>query len=209
VPDVLPFLLRQLAASTSTASVKTSASYRDNSLFGQLTAFPTLVRAFDRVEENQGGPGVDGEIIEAFSADLERNLLNLQHIVRQGRYCPHALLRLYAEKEDGSLRPLSIPTVRDRVLQTAAALVLTPILDPEFEDVSYAYRSGRSVAQAVQRIMALRDQGYRWVVDADIQRYFDEIPHDRLLQCLRQYVDDTQVLSLVRQWLTVEVEDNT
>ena len=209
VPEVLPVLLRHLERSTPTPSVKTRASNRDRRLFDQLTAFSTLERAFDRVEENQGGPGVDGETIEDFSANLERNLSSLQQSVRQGAYRPHALLRIYVEKDDGSPRPLSIPAVRDRVLQTAAALVLTPILDPEFEDVSYAYRTGRSVDQALQRIMALRDQGYRWVVDADIQRYFDEVPHDRLVQCLQQYVDDELVLSLVRQWLAMEVEDNT
>jgi retron-type reverse transcriptase len=86
-------------------------------------------------------------------------------------------------------------------------MVLTPVLDPEFEDVSYAYRPGRSVDQAVQRILALRERGYHWVLDADIQRYFDEIPHRRLLECLQQYVQDEHVLTLVQQCLVVEVQD--
>jgi CRISPR-associated protein Cas1 len=176
-------------------------------LFDQLTALPILVRAFDRVEENQGGPGVDGETVLDFGVFLERNLMNLQKELVMGTYRPSPLLRVYVEKTDGRQRPLSIPTVRDRVAQTAAAMVLTPLLEPEFEDVSYAYRQGRSVDQAVRHILALRARGYHWVVDADIQSYFDEIPHDRLQECLRQYVDDTRVLALVQQWLTVEVQD--
>ncbi len=176
-------------------------------LFDQLTALPILVRAFDRVEENQGGPGVDGETVLDFGVFLERNLMSLQKALVTGTYHPSPLLRVYVEKTDGRQRPLSIPTVRDRVALTAAAMVLTPLLEPEFEDVSYAYRQGRSVDQAVRQILALRARGYHWVVDADIQSYFDEIPHDKLQECLRQYVDDAHVLALMQQWLTVEVQD--
>ncbi|MDQ3775513.1 MAG: reverse transcriptase/maturase family protein [Pseudomonadota bacterium] len=95
--------------------------------------------------------------------------------------------------------------MRDRVAQTAAALVLTPVLDPEFEDVSYGYREGRSVDQAVRRIMQLRDRGFRWMVDADIERYFDEIPSDKLLERLARHVDEEALLALVRRWLAAEV----
>jgi CRISPR-associated protein Cas1 len=205
VPEVLPVLLEHLrkAEAAEIASIGSQAP----TLFEQLTALPTLVRAFDRVEENHGAPGVDRETIEEFGASLEPNLQGLQRELLTGQYRPRPLLRVYVDKEDGTQRSLSIPTVRDRVVQTAAALVLTPVLDREFEDVSYAYRPGRSVDQAVQRILALRDRGYHWVLDADIQRYFDEIPHDKLFACLRQYVQDERVLALVQQWLTVEVQD--
>jgi len=206
--DVLSFLLGCLQPSEDTTARLPVVPVQPTSLLNELTSFPMLVRAFDRVEENQGGPGVDGETLQAFSADLERQLLSLQREVREQCYHPRALLRIYIEKDDGSLRPLSIPAVRDRVLQTATALALTPILEPEFADISYAYRPGRSVNQAVQQIMALRDKGYHWVVDADIRRYFDEIPHDQLVECLREHVDDTGVLALVQQWLTMEVADN-
>ncbi|ETX03376.1 MAG: hypothetical protein ETSY2_33635 [Candidatus Entotheonella gemina] len=205
-PDVLPFILKCI--NPSDAPCQPAAAAQSPSLLHELTRFPTLVRAFDRVEENQGGPGIDGETIQEFSADLEQQLLNLQREVREQRYHPKALLRIYVEKDDGSPRPLSIPAVRDRVLQTAAALVLTPILEPAFEDVSYAYRPGRSVNQAVQHIMALREKGYQWVVDADIRRYFDEIPHGKLVACLREHVADAGVLALVQQWLTMEVVGN-
>ena len=205
LPEVLPVLLERLGKAEQ--AVSGSLKPQAHELFHQLTALPTLVRAFDRVEENQGAPGVDMETIEEFGAFLEPNLLSLQRELMSGQYRPRPLLRVYIDKEDGTQRPLSIPTVRDRVVQTAATMVLTPVLDPEFEEVSYAYRPGRSVDQAVQRILALRDRGYHWVLDADIQRYFDEIPHHKLLECLQQYVQDERVLTLVQQWLMVEVQD--
>jgi len=206
VPEVLPVLLEHLRQAEA-AEIARLQKQRP-ALFDQLTALPTLVRAFDRVEENHGAPGVDQETIEEFGASLESNLQVLQQELLTGQYRPRPLLRFYVDKEDGTQRTLAIPTVRDRVVQTAAALVLTLVLDPEFEDVSYAYRPGRSVDQAVQRILTLRDRGYHWVLDADIQRYFDEIPHDKLLECLRKYVQDERVLTLVHQWLTVEVQDH-
>ncbi|MGH8566479.1 MAG: reverse transcriptase domain-containing protein, partial [Gammaproteobacteria bacterium] len=178
-------------------------------LFDQITAMTTLLRAFDRVEENHGGPGVDGESVEDFGAQLESRLLALRKALRSESYRPIPLLQTRMAKAEGGIRILRIPCVRDRVAQTAAALVLTPVLDPEFEDVSYGYREGRSVDQAVRRIMQLRDRGFRWVVDADIERYFDEIPSDKLLERLARHVSDERVLALVRQWLGADVHDGT
>jgi len=176
-------------------------------LFDHLTTLSTLVLAFEKVEENRGGPGVDSQTVDEFGSDLEQSLRLLREELRAGTYSPLPLLRVYVEKIDGRKRPLSIPTVRDRVAQTAAALVLTPILEPEFEEVSYAYRKGRSVEQAIRRILTLRDQGYLWVVDADIQSYFDEIPHDKLMSVLSRYVDDDRIITLVRQWIKIDVQD--
>jgi len=179
-----------------------------SALFDRMTAMTTLLRAFDRVEENHGGPGVDGETVEDFGTRLESRLLALRQALRSESYRPAPLLHTRMAKAEGGTRILRIPCVRDRVAQTAAALVLTPVLDPEFEDVSYyGYRYGRSVDQAVRRIMQLRDRGFRWVVDADIQRYFDEIPQDKLLERLARHVDGEAVLALIRLWLTAEVRD--
>jgi CRISPR-associated protein Cas1 len=175
------------------------------SLFDEICAYPTLLLAFDRVEENAGGPGVDGVRIEDLAPSLPQTLLRLAHSVRDGSYRPLPLLRIHIDKGGGKTRPLSIPTVRDRIVQTAAAIVLTPILDQEFESCSYGYRKGRSVQQAVQRIIAYREQGYQWVVDADIQSYFDQIDHGQLLGELRSLVADPPVLNLITLWLESEV----
>jgi CRISPR-associated protein Cas1 len=174
----------------------------------QILSWQNLHEAFDRVEENQGCAGIDGQTIAEFASGLDGRLNRLREDILNRAYRPLPLLRVYAEKSSGTgKRPLSIPTVRDRVAQTAAALVLTPILDPQFEEVSFAYREGRSVDQAIGHILSLRDKGYRWVVDADITSYFDEVPHAPLLQVLSQYVDDVRVQDLVRLWLSAEIQD--
>jgi CRISPR-associated protein Cas1 len=177
-------------------------------LFDQATALTTLARAFDRVEDNGGSPGLDGVSGEEFAADLEARLLDLHHDLRDGRYRPQPLLRFAVKKKAGGERGLSIPAIRDRVAQTAAAIVLGPVLDAEFEDASFGYRAGRSVTRAVERIMWLRDRGYHWVVDADIRSCFDEIPHDRLLAVLERTIDDPPLVSLVQGWIQAEVAFN-
>ena len=116
-------------------------------------------------------------------------------------------LRVEIDKPDGGKRPLSIPTIRDRILQTAITLVLTPIFEEEFEDISFAYRRGRSVNQAVSLIERLRDKGYKWVVDADIHRYFDEVDHDLLMTEVKKLVTDQGILHLIQQWLKATVVD--
>jgi CRISPR-associated protein Cas1 len=177
------------------------------SLFDAMTEIDALREGFARVEENQGCAGVDGETIEVFAAALDRRIAVLQTELRSKAYRPLALLVVDVPKANGGTRRLSIPAVRDRVVQSSAAAMLTPILDPHMEDVSFAYRKGRSVDQALQRVMELRDRGYRWVLDADIHRFFDEIPHDAMLSTLGRYVDDELLLDLVRLWLYGDVRD--
>ncbi len=174
-------------------------------LFDQLVTLPTLVRAFDKVHENRGGPGSDSVTAEVFGAGLERNLEELREQLVSKTYRPQPLLRVYITNRGRKERPLSIPTVRDRVAQTAAAMVLTPILEPEFEDVSFAYRPRRSVDQALALLTSYRDDGYRWVVDADIKRYFDSIPLDPLLGVLATLVEDADLLDVIKLWLFGEV----
>ena len=166
-----------------------------------------LLAAWVKVRENHGGPGVDGVSIEDFEGGLMRSLDGLRKEVLAGTYRPRPLLRVEVPKSGGGVRPLSIPAVRDRVLQTAVALRLTPVFEAEFEDVSFAYRRGRSVDQAVARIERLRDEGYRWVVDADIRNFFDEIDQDLLVQEVETLVKDPGILGLVRLWLRAEVQD--
>lgn len=176
-------------------------------LFDRTVSLSTLVSGFDRVEENRGGPGTDGETVDAFCSDLDANLVRLRDDLLSGRYRPRPLLRVYVEKANGKKRPLSIPAVRDRVAMTSASLILTPVLEPHLEDCSYAYREGRSVDQAVRKIVDLRGQGYNFVVDADITSFFDEIDHDGLLAEVKKYADDPPLIALIEKWLKAEVRD--
>ncbi len=176
-------------------------------LMAQICSLANLLRAFDRVEQNQGAPGVDGVTIDEFSIALEPELERLGQELASGRYQPNALLRIHVPKKAGGKRALSIPTVRDRVAQTSAWLVLAPALDEHFEEGSFGYREGRSVGQAVDRILALREVGYEWVVDADIRSYFDEIPHDRLLETVRRFINEQALVSLIAAWLGVDVQE--
>jgi CRISPR-associated protein Cas1 len=166
-----------------------------------------LNAAWNRVKENKGCAGVDKQSIEDFEHDLSHNLTRLQQEVRAGTYRPHPLLRSWMPKKDGGRRPLSIPAVRDRVLQTAVALIITPVFEAEFEDCSFAYRKGRSVDQAVRRVNQLRQQGFCWVVDCDIQAFFDEIDHNILIDEVEKLVPDPDILNLIKLWLDTEVVD--
>lgn len=171
-----------------------------------LTDF-NLHQAWSKVYENQGCAGADRQTLEAFAEHLHKNLETLRDEVNYETYRPQPLLRVELEKPGGGLRPLSIPTVRDRVLQTAVTRLIEPLCEAEFEDCSFAYRKGRSVEQAVERIQLLQRQGYRWVVDADIQCFFDSIDHTLLMVKIGKLVTDGGLLRLVEQWLKAVVID--
>lgn len=174
-------------------------------LFEEICSYSNLLSAFDRVEENAGGPGVDNVTTEEFSLSLNETLMSLRKDLLDGKYKPGALLKAGIPKDDGGVRWLSIPAVIDRVVQTSAATVLSPILDREFEECSFAYRKGRSVKKAIQKIIDYRDKGYIWVVDADITSYFDEIDHEVLLKETRKYINDEKVIRLITMWLKADV----
>ncbi|MBL8140709.1 MAG: CRISPR-associated endonuclease Cas1 [Acidobacteria bacterium] len=176
-------------------------------LFDKATSLTTLARAFERVSANAGGPGSDGVTIDEFDALLDASLAALHSDLRDGSYRAKPLVRIEVRKRGGGRRPLAIPCVRDRVAQTAAGMVLSPLFEQEFEDSSFGYRVGRSVAAAVDRVLYLRERGYLWVVDADIRSYFDEVPHDRLLALLHDKVADDQLVALIKTWLQQDVLD--
>ncbi|MGH9360721.1 MAG: reverse transcriptase domain-containing protein, partial [Thermoanaerobaculia bacterium] len=146
-------------------------------MLDQLLSRRTLHEAFGRVRENGGCPGADGVTLDRFAADLEAELDSLEDRLRRRCYRPFPLLRIELPKPTGGIRHLAVPTIRDRVLQTAVFLLTRPIFEAEFEECSHAFRQGRSVRSAVRTIHELREQGYRYVVDADIDIFFDTIPH--------------------------------
>ena len=176
-------------------------------LLGEALSERRLLDAWERVRDNDGAAGVDGQDIAGFAHNVLGRLQQLRSEVMKGSYQPQPLKRVAIPKPSGGERWLAIPAVRDRVLQTAVAAVLKTRLEPEFEDASYAYRPGRSVAQAVARVVRHRDSGMLHVVDADIEAFFDQVHHDTLLRQLRQTIHDPGIEAIVALWLAAIVRE--
>lgn len=170
-------------------------------MFEAISSLTTLEAAWEKVKGNAGAAGGDGETVSAFAAEAPSHLLALHRELRAGRYHPGPHRVVPIPKRSGGTRPLSIPCVRDRVVQTAIALELTPVFDAGMAEGSFGYRPGRSVRQAVARIERFRDAGYQWVIDADIERYFEKVPHDALMSALGRVIEDRAVLDLIEQGL--------
>ncbi len=176
-------------------------------LLRQALTQSRLKAAYARVLDNHGQPGVDGVDVESFGQGLDATLQTLRTDVLAGSYKPSALKRLWLPRTGKSPRPIAVPVVRDRVLQTAVAMTITPLLEEEFEECSFAYRQGRSVRMAVERIGLLQRQGYHWVVEADIEQFFDQIPHEPLLAEFQTVVRDEDLVALVRRWVKAPIRE--
>ena len=176
-------------------------------LLRQALTRSALHAAWEKVAENQGAAGSDGERIGDIARNLHDVLADLARSVVAGHYQPEPLRRVWIARPGKSPRGLAIPAVRDRILQTSVTLALTPRVENELEDCSFAYRQGRGVRQAAERINYYQRRGYRWVVDADIESFFDNIPHAGLLTRLEALVPEAALIELVAQWLTAEIID--
>jgi len=166
-----------------------------------------LSNAFRRVRENRGCAGVDGVTIKEFETQLLRNLSELRHELLKKTYAPLPLLKILVDKGNGESRPLLIPCVRDRVAQSAVLETIEPIFEAEFEQCSYAYRKRRSVKQAIYQVKEYRDKGFHWVVDADIDAYFDSIDHQLLFEKVKKLIGDSSILNLIEGWIKADVWD--
>ncbi|HEY6323092.1 MAG TPA: reverse transcriptase domain-containing protein [Thermoanaerobaculia bacterium] len=172
-----------------------------------LYARRTLHAAFERVRANAGCRGADGVTVGRFAERLEEELDHLEDRLRSRRYHPYPLLSFPIPKPRHGIRHLAVPTVRDRVAQTAAYLVTKDRFDAELEQCSYAFRPGRSVKSAIRRVDELRREGYRFIVDADVEDFFGQVTHDRLLGRLRRMRLDPCLVALFESWIGAEVYD--
>ena len=169
-----------------------------------------LESAWRQVARNGGAPGVDGVRISDIKSQVggEAALVDELHAeLREKRYQPQAVKRVMIPKANGGESPLGIPTLRDRVVQTAAVLVIEPIFEADFKDTSYGFRPGRNAHQALRAVKGHLQSGKREVYDADLKGYFDTIPHDKLMKVLEMRIVDRSVLSLIRKWLRTAVEE--
>ncbi len=183
------------------------------SLVDKVIRPTTLESAWRKVARNNGAAGVDGQSIERFAAQAERYLQELQVSLKDGSYRPAPVKRVEIPKGDGRTRPLGIPTVKDRIVQTALKLVIEPIFETQFRPGSYGFRPGRSckslppakAGDALREVDRLLKEGFTFVVDADLQSYFDTIPHDRLMTLVAASISDGPVLSLLEGFLQQDI----
>src|SRR3990172_641748 len=187
---------------------KEEPGYRFYLLYDKIYREDVLAHAYERVKANKGAPGVDGQSVEMIESEgLEEWLNGLRNDLRGKTYQPQPVRRVMIPKPGGGERPLGIPTIRDRVVQTATKLVIEPIFEADLEPNAYGYRPKRSAKDAIQRVHQLLCQGYTDVVDADLSRYFDTIPHRALMQSVARRIVDRDVLRLIKMWLKVPVEE--
>jgi len=181
------------------------------SLIDKVYRRTTLDAAWKRVRQAGGAPGSDRQSLKAFESRLEVNLTQLQEELQKGTYRPRPIRRTYINKPGSKeKRPLGIPTVRDRVVQTALKMVLEPIFEREFMPTSFGFRPGMGCKNALRRVVELMREGHTWVIDADLKSYFETIPHDRLMAEMRRRVADSRILDLIEGFLKQQIlEDLT
>lgn len=205
----LPPKVSRLRAKLS-EKAKREPKFRFYALYDRVYRLDVLQSAYALVRKTKTAPGVDGQTfvdVERSDGGVAKFLAELHDALRQKRYKPDAVRRVQIPKPDGRMRPLGIPTIRDRVVQMATLLIVEPIFEADFTDCSYGSRPGRSARDALDAIQEHLKTGRHAVYDADLQGYFDTIPHDKLLKSLQRRISDRSVLQLFRMWLQSPIEE--
>lgn len=201
-PETVSALQRKLYL-----KAKHQPTFRFYSLYDKVYRSDVLQRAYDLVRQNRGSPGIDGETFEAIETGMGRMayLQEIQETLKAKTYRAMPVKRVEIPKANGETRPLGIPCIKDRIIQMAAKLVIEPIFEADFSPHSYGFRPKRSAHQAMDEIKAGLLYGHTQVIDADLSKYFDTIPHDKLLATVAERIIDGQLLSLLKQWLKARV----
>lgn len=188
---------------------KQEKEFRFYVLYDKIREPRFLKEAYKRVKANAGSPGVDGMTFETIERDgVETFLANIQEELEKRTYRPSPVLRVYIEKANGKLRPLGIPTIKDRVVQMSCKVVIEPIFEADFEDSSYGFRPKRSAHDAITTIKKNIREGRTEILDADLSSYFDTIPHDKLMIIIGKRISDRNVLHLIKMWLKAPIVED-
>ena len=197
--------VRQLQRKLYLAAKKNSKR-KFHALYDKLSRIDILEEAWKRVKANRGTGGIDGiSIKDVENYGVEKLLSEVRNTLQQGSYQPKPVKRVLIPKADGKKRPLGIPIIRDRIIQMAAKIVVEPVFEADFKENSYGFRPKRSAHQALDEIRKACNSHGWWIVDADIQGYFDSINHDKLLKLVEMRINDRRILKLIRQWLKAGV----
>lgn len=177
-------------------------------LMEKILSKENLQMAIKKVKQNKGAPGVDKMTVQEIEYWFEQYQEELTSKIMNKQYRPMPVKRVYIPKPNGKQRPLGIPTVVDRVIQQAMLQVLTEIYEPVFSEHSYGFRPQRSAHMAMEKVLEYLNEGYEWIVDLDIEKFFDTVNHDKLISILRENVNDATTLHLIRAYLRAGVLDN-